>query len=167
MVLSSHHSTAGSRPSVADLQSSSTPLRTPTRTASSLNFSSPSSLRAEEESLILEIGSRYLRLGFAGDCHPKAIIAFKPEDTNRAGDYRQWQAGYKVNWQRRRGAGAWGKGYQLWEFDVRNADLALISDRIEKCMRDALTQYGSHAMVFGAHANIWQSTRDWLNKSRK
>src|SRR5438105_535982 len=60
---------------------------TPIRPISS-TFGSPSSLRAEEDVLVAELGARRLRVGFAGDALPKAVIDFGPDHQRRGGDFR-------------------------------------------------------------------------------
>src|SRR4051794_21712048 len=95
-----HRSVASirSQPS-ANLGTPASP-HTPLRTISS-TFGSPSALRAEEDCVVIEIGSRYLRAGFAGDATPRALITFGPEEQRRPGDYRRWELGYDKDWRTR------------------------------------------------------------------
>lgn len=97
------------------------------------SFGSPSSLRAEDEVLVLELGARRLRVGFAGDAAPKAAMGFSLEQARRAGDFRQWEVGRADDWRRR----AWGDGHELWRADVRGLDLGLVGDRLERALREA------------------------------
>jgi hypothetical protein len=94
-------------------------------------------LRAEEDTVILELGSRYLRAGFAGDAVPKAIIDFGPEEQRRAGDYSRWELGYK---RERREEKSWGETHELWRPDLRGLDLGLVGDKIDRAVRDAFTK---------------------------
>jgi hypothetical protein len=112
-----------------------TPLRTITST-----FGSPSALRAEEDCVILELGARYLRAGFAGDAAPKAVIDFGPETQRRPGDYRRWEVAYDKLWRNRIKGGSWGEAYELWKPDLRGLDLALVGDKIDRALRDAFTK---------------------------
>ena len=48
---------------------------TPLRPLSSSAFGSPSSLRADEDVIVLELGARNLRIGFAGDAIP--VLQYK------------------------------------------------------------------------------------------
>src|SRR5436190_6859706 len=53
--------------------------------------SSPgSSFRHEEDTVILEFGSRWLRAGFEGDSAPMCVLGFGPRESRRVGDYRGW-----------------------------------------------------------------------------
>lgn len=143
MATPAHRSVANIRP-VSEIRSPGAPSaspRTPVRPASISNFSSPSALRAEEDYIILEFGSRYLRAGLAGDALPKAVIGFGPDTQRRAGDYRQWQLGYAADWRQRASGKAWGEEHELWKPDLRNVDLGLVGDRIERAMREAITKY--------------------------
>ncbi|KAJ0320538.1 hypothetical protein COL5a_009655 [Colletotrichum fioriniae] len=56
---------------------------TPSRNISS-TFGSPSSLRAEEDIIVIELGSRFIKLGFAGEPAPKAVLSLGPEQLRRA-----------------------------------------------------------------------------------
>ncbi|KAG9234177.1 hypothetical protein BJ875DRAFT_462283 [Amylocarpus encephaloides] len=116
---------------------------TPLRGISSA-FGSPSALRAEEDNVIIELGSRYLRAGFAGDSLPKAVVDFGPEAQRRAGDYRRWNVGYSKEWRKRTRGNDWGERHELWEPDLRNVDLGLVGDKIDRAMRDA---FANHLLI--------------------
>ncbi|KAI0006400.1 actin-like ATPase domain-containing protein [Xylariaceae sp. FL0662B] len=114
---------------------------TPNRPTVPSNFGSPSSLRADDEVVILELGSRKLRLGFAGDSAPKRIASFGPEQQMRAGDFRAWDVGYQNNWRERASGKPWGVDHELWQLDVRGQDLGLVADKLERELQDAFTKY--------------------------
>ncbi|KAK4239198.1 hypothetical protein C8A03DRAFT_32750 [Achaetomium macrosporum] len=114
----------------------STPLR-----AIPSNFGSPSSLRADEEIIIIEFGTRKLQVGFSGDPAPRGCIWFGPDQQRRVGDFREWQTDYRYDWRRAAAGGLWGKDHELWQYDVRGADLGLVGDRIERALREAFTKY--------------------------
>ncbi|KAI9155386.1 Actin-related protein 10 [Paramyrothecium foliicola] len=99
---------------------------TPPRAGSISTFGSPSTVRADDDILILEIGSRFVRIGFAGDSTPKATLSCGPEEQRRVGDFRAWQ-------QPRRGGGsAWSTEHEIWRFDLRQLDLGLIEDKLDR-----------------------------------
>ena len=136
-----HRSVSNIRPSGPSTTSRdpSTPLRSASN-LSPASFTSPSALRAEEECLILDFGTRSLRAGFAGDAVPKAVIGFGPEEQRRAGDYRRWMVGYEKGWRERIGSGGWGEDQELWRMDTRGLDLGLVGDKVERAMREAITK---------------------------
>ncbi len=107
------------------------------------NFGSPSSLRAEEDLIVVEFGTRKLHVGFAGDAVPRGSIWFGPEQQRRVGDFRAWQTDYPNDWRKRAGASGsqWGRDHELWQSDVRQVDLGLVSDKIERALREAYTKY--------------------------
>lgn len=127
----------------------------------SIAFGSPSSLRAEDDLVVVELGTRRLRIGFAGDAAPKKVAAFGPEQQRRVGDFRAWNppapqvsaaasssggggggGGDGDGWRSRSAGGrAWGFDHELWRLDVRGLDLGLVGDRLERELRDALTKY--------------------------
>lgn len=112
---------------------------TPLRTISS-TFGSPSALRAEEDCVVIELGSRYLRAGFAGDAVPKAVLDFGPEEQRRAGDLRRWETDYIGSRQKNIHDKSWGESYELWRPDLRGLDLGLVGDKIERAIREAYTK---------------------------
>ncbi|KAH6851292.1 hypothetical protein B0I37DRAFT_397239 [Chaetomium sp. MPI-CAGE-AT-0009] len=117
----------------------STPLRSIASIPS--NFGSPSSLRADEEIIIIEFGTRKLQVGFSGDSVPRGCVWFAPDQQRRAGDFRAWQTDYRYDWKAAAAGGSWGKGHELWQYDVRGADLGLVGDKIERALREAFTKY--------------------------
>ncbi len=141
-----HRSVSNIRPSITGGQSSNLGIpggpHTPVRAISS-NFASPSTLRAEEDYVIIELGSRRLRVGFAGDVLPKAVIGFGPEEQRRAGDYRKWRSGHDADWRKREQGQEWGESHELWKLDLRGLDLGLVGDKIERALREAFTKYAT------------------------
>lgn len=121
-----------------DASSGGSNPRTPVRSMPSLGstFSSPSSLRAEDEILVIEFGARKLRVGFAGDAVPKGVVTFGPEQARRCGDFRRWDVGYVDDWRK----SAWGSDHELWKNDVRGLDLGLVGDRMERGLREAFNK---------------------------
>jgi hypothetical protein len=134
-----HRSVANIRsPTSANPGATASP-HTPLRNISS-TFGSPSALRAEDDVVILEFGSRYLRAGFAGDAVAKAVIDFGPEEQRRAGDYSRWEVGYDKYLRGRRDEKSWGEAHELWRPDLRGLDLGLVGDKIDRAIRDAFTK---------------------------
>lgn len=112
--------------------------QTPNQFVSS-NFSSPgSTFRTEEDVVIIELGSRFLRAGFAGEHSPQCIVGFGPRESRRLGDYSDWAPG------RRKSSGdidAWGHDHELWRLDIRDLDLGLVGDKIERAVRTVYNDY--------------------------
>ncbi|KAK4651253.1 hypothetical protein QC762_604560 [Podospora pseudocomata] len=132
----SPHTSGNTNPSTPS--SSSRPVPTS-------SFGSPSSLRADEDILILELGSRKLQIGFAGDACPRGTVWFTPSQLRRVGDFRDWSSESKTNvdWKTKKVTGEkwWTRDHELWEYDVREVDLGLIGDKVERALREALTKY--------------------------
>ena len=129
------------RPGLSHLQQdpSSSP-HTPQRTFSSA-FSSPSiSYRIEEEALVFDFGTRHFSAGFAGETTPRCMLGFGPEESRRVGDYRRWLPNYKRN-IRRQGENDWGRDHELWRMDLREVELGLVEDKIERAVREAYNKY--------------------------
>jgi hypothetical protein len=57
----------------------------------------------------------------------------------RIGDYRQWGPDYER--RRPKGWRRWAEGYELWDLDLRDTDLGLVEDRVEKLIREAESKY--------------------------
>ncbi len=129
--------TGGVRSGFSHLQ---TPPQTPTRTVSSV-FSSPSNYRGEEDVLVFELGARHLRAGFAGEFYPRCGLAFGPEESRRVGDYRRWMPGFEEWRVRKRNGYDWGEDHELWRMDIRELELGLVEDKIERAVREAYSKY--------------------------
>ncbi|KAH7149854.1 hypothetical protein B0J13DRAFT_471597 [Dactylonectria estremocensis] len=111
----------------------STP-HTPSRNVASA-YGSPSTIRADDDVVVIELGSRHLRAGFAGDSCPKATLQCGPEDQRRVGDFRSWEA------PRGQVGLDWAPEHEFWRFDLRDVDLGLCQDNLERVVRDAFTRF--------------------------
>lgn len=141
----SHRNVASIRSPPSTNPAAPTSPHTPLRTISSA-FGSPSAVRAEEEHVIIELGSRYLRAGIAGDALPKAVLDFGPDSQRRAGDYRKWSVGYDKAWRGRIREEEWGESYELWRPDLRGLDLGLVADKLERAVRETAKLVGGHIL---------------------
>ena len=131
--------TTAIRPGLSHLQPSP---QTPPQRGISSAFSSPSlSYRVEEESLVFEFGARHFSAGFAGESSPRCRLTFGPEDSRRIGDYRRWLPGFEERTVRKRKGYEWGEDHELWRMDMRELDLGLVEDKIERAVREAYTKY--------------------------
>ncbi|KAI0156415.1 actin-domain-containing protein [Xylariaceae sp. FL1272] len=122
-------------------QPSSAVPQTPARPLSASAFGSPSGVRADDDTIVIELGSRKLRLGWAGDNAPKSVVAFSPNQHRRSGDFRAWDSSYAANWRGRASGKPWGADYELWQLDVRGQDVGLVEDKLERELRDAFFRY--------------------------
>ncbi|RHZ49449.1 putative actin-related protein RO7 [Aspergillus thermomutatus] len=104
--------------------------------------SGASSFRGEEDAIIFELGSRWLRAGFEGESRPICVVGYGPEDSRRAGDYRGWLKGINnITSSRAVKADEWAGAYELWKMDLRDVDLGLIEDKIERVFRETYNKY--------------------------
>jgi actin-related protein len=127
------------RPGLRDNRTTSSP-HTPTRfTSIGSNFSSPgSTYRQEEDAIIIELGSRYLRAGFEGESGPQCVIPFTKESSRRVGDFRAYSLGYRPS---PASFEAWAKENELWRNDLGDVDLGLVEDRLERTIRELYNKY--------------------------
>lgn len=129
------------RPGLSHLQGDPPSPHTPRRGFSS-TYSSPSaSYRNEEETLIFEIGARHICAGFAGENSPRCSLGFGPEESRRVGDYRRWLPGFEDRRVRKRTSYEWGEDHELWRMDLRELDLGLVEDQIERAVREVYSKY--------------------------
>ncbi|KAI4186374.1 MAG: hypothetical protein L6R41_003530 [Letrouitia leprolyta] len=132
---------ATSRPGLSHLQGDPASPHTPQRTFSSA-FSSPAlSYRAEEEVVVVELGARHLSAGIVGESHPRCRLSFGPESSRRVGDYRQYFPEYQDRPRKRKRKYRWGEDHESWRMDLRDIDLGLVEDKIERAVREAYTKY--------------------------
>ncbi|PYH82878.1 hypothetical protein BO82DRAFT_281149 [Aspergillus uvarum CBS 121591] len=107
---------------------------------------SSTSFRGEEDAIIFELGSRWLRAGFEGESVPMCVVGCGPEECRRVGDYRGWlktnnpdtdpaQSRPLVNPE------DWASAYELWKMDLRGVDLGLVEDKIERVFRETYNKY--------------------------
>lgn len=107
-------------------------------------YGSPGSLSREpEEVVIYELHPRSLSAGFAGESKPRCVHRFGYQigDGRRVGDYRDF-TGHKNRIPRRdRNDTRWSAHYELFRADVRQLDLELVADRLERAVRQVHTDY--------------------------
>lgn len=104
------------------------------RSLSSQLTSPGASYRAEEDTLVYQLGSRSFRAGFAGDSAPRCIIPFGPDQLRRLNDFTTTSTTH-------RSENDWAKDWELWDLDIRDMNLGLIEDKIERAIRNAHTNY--------------------------
>jgi actin-related protein len=127
------------RPAPSTLQTSGSPHTPLSRSVSGLYGSPGSSFRVDEENnLILDIGSRVLRAGFAGEPAPRCYISYRPELWRRVGDYREFDVEYEAA---KKGKEKWGDGNELWCPDLRDLDLGFVEDKVERLIRECAGKY--------------------------
>lgn len=91
---------------------------------------------------MFELGSRWLRAGFEGDSTPMCVMRFGPEESRRAGDYRGWMNyGSSTDSQQLIDPEDWSRAHELWRMDLRDVDLGLVEDKIERVIREAYNTY--------------------------
>ncbi|KAJ0423713.1 hypothetical protein BJY00DRAFT_278163 [Aspergillus carlsbadensis] len=125
-------------------QSARSPPHTPQHQLRSNNNSfasnsSGSTYRVEEDAIIFELGARWLRAGFEGESEPKCIVGFGPEESRRVGDYRGWLRGTAAEQETATQSATpedWTRPYELWNMDLRDVDLGLVEDKIERAVRE-------------------------------
>ncbi|KAL5049219.1 hypothetical protein BDW71DRAFT_176362 [Aspergillus fruticulosus] len=131
-------------------QSAKSPPHTPQHHLRSNNNSfasnsSGSTYRVEDDAIIFELGARWLRAGFEGESEPKCVLGNGPNESRRAGDYRQWLKGTPVADDTLPQPPArpddWTRPYELWQMDLREIDLGLVEDKIERMFREAYNKY--------------------------
>lgn len=105
---------------------------TPPRTISG-SYGSPASIRADDDYLLIEIGARHVRVGFAGDGAPKVVLPCGPDEQRRVGDFRQWTGPVARE--------PWAREHEIWRYDLRDFDLGLFQDKLDRVLRDAFTRF--------------------------
>ncbi|PYI02247.1 actin-like ATPase domain-containing protein [Aspergillus sclerotiicarbonarius CBS 121057] len=106
--------------------------------------SASTSFRGEEDAIIFEFGSRWLRAGFEGESTPMCMVGCGPEESRRVGDYRGWLKSNNetdTSHSRLVKAEEWTGAYELWDMNLRDLDLALVDDKIERMFRETYNKY--------------------------
>lgn len=107
-------------------------------------FSSPGGLRAEDEYLIFSFGARHIDAGLVGESAPRCSYAFEPGQARRVGDYREWLDDYEPPSPAGKSTAQWGRDYELWQMDLREENLGLVEDKLERAVR---TIYSKHLLL--------------------
>ncbi|KAF2427425.1 actin-like ATPase domain-containing protein [Tothia fuscella] len=134
------------RPSAHTIQHSD-PTRSPhtplSRSVSGLYGSPGSSFRVDEDNLLIfDFGSRYLRAGFAGEPAPRCEIGYGPDSWRRVGDYRQWDLGCYPGGKGNRDGEDWGREYELWRLlEWEGGEMGVVEDRVERLVRECEGRY--------------------------
>lgn len=107
-------------------------------------FGSPGALSREPEELVIyELHPRSMSAGFAGESRPRCVHRFGYHlgDGRRVGDFREFSQKHdkKVLWNK--DDERWGEPYELYGANVRDLDLALMSDRLERAVRQIHTEH--------------------------
>lgn len=130
------------RPRLGDLTSTPESPRTPLLRTISSTFGSPGgSFRTEDEYVVIEVGSRFVRAGFPGESAPRCTLPFGPDEQRRVGDYRQWDPEYAQRRRKRKRGQDWGQEHELYRMDLSDVDLGLVEDKFERAMREAYNKY--------------------------
>ena len=90
---------------------------------------------------MFELGARHLSAGFAGESSPRCKLTFGPEDSRRVGDYRRWLPGFEFRDREKKNGYNWGEDHELWRLDLREIDLGLVKDKVERAVREAFTRH--------------------------
>ena len=98
------------------------------------SYGSPSTIRADDDIIVIELGSRLIRAGFAGDSLPKATLQCGLEEQRRVGDFRAWQNAPRGSRH------AWAGEHEIWQYDLRKVDLGLVRDKLDRLLREAFTK---------------------------
>ncbi|KAF5975197.1 actin-related RO7 [Fusarium coicis] len=156
-----HRSVASIRGGPPQGPSPTTP-HTPNRSSVISSYGSPSTIRADDEFIVVELGSRHIRVGFAGDTSPRVVLQCSPEDQRRAGDFRGWQ-------QPKRSPGLqWSKEHEFWRYDLRDIELGLYQDKLERVLHGAFSKFvylryhkGQLLTCIQILAHRFQTTKTW------
>jgi actin-related protein len=101
-------------------------------------FGSPGALNREPEELVIyELHPRSLSAGFAGESRPRCVHRFGYHlgDGRRLGDFREFAQKPGNKTERDKDDERWSEPYELFRPNVRHVDLALMSDRLERAVR--------------------------------
>jgi actin-related protein len=69
------------------------------------------------------------------------MLPFTPETTTRVGDHRQYDAEYAKHTRAFRLREEWGVSYELYQNDLRELDIGLVQDKLERAVRAVHVDY--------------------------
>lgn len=151
MPSSSYHSTyrGSSRTTTTTSYTPSTAL-----TSRAYPYPSPgSALNQSEDPVVIEIGTRYLRAGFANEPAPRCEILYTEDLWRRVGDKvvdsgkkggtmlpQRTSAVLDTTAQSKKKSTRKSRG-ELWQHDLRSLDTGLVEDLLERALREAYNKY--------------------------
>lgn len=102
--------------------------------------------------MVIEIGTRYLRAGFANEAAPRCVIPYTEDMWRRVGD-KVVDSGKRGGTmlihkapissetaQTKKKSTRKSRG-ELWQYDLRSLDTGLVEDLIERALREAYNKY--------------------------
>lgn len=95
----------------------------------------------QEDVLVYELDARYFSAGFAGESRPRCILPFTPDGGRRVGDYRQYDANYVRQTRKDHLTPDWAQNHELYTTDVRELDLELVEDKLDRALRTAMIDF--------------------------
>jgi actin-related protein len=107
-------------------------------------YGSPGALSREPEELVIyELHPRSISAGFAGESRPRCVHRFGYHlgDGRRVGDFREFSQSPGKKVQRDKDDVRWSESYELYCANVRDLDLGLMSDRLERAVRQIHTEH--------------------------
>lgn len=121
------------RRNISKYEDATTPVTPPTRYISSTYSTPGSTFGQEQDAIILELNSRYIKAGIEGEGHPQCRYNLTPLASKRIDDYRQYLPSYT---RPKEDPERWGEGYEFWKNDVGNMSLGVLSDNLERAIRE-------------------------------
>ena len=123
-------------------------------TSRAYNYPSPgSALNQSEDPVVIEIGTRYLRAGFANEPAPRCEILYTEELWRRVGDKvvesvkrggtmlpHRTSAPSDTAAQSKKNSTRKSRG-ELWQHDLKTLDTGLVEDLLERALREAYNKY--------------------------
>lgn len=93
--------------------------------------------REPEELVIYELHPRSLSAGFAGESRPRCVHRFGYHlgDGRRVGDFRELSQEHVKKARRNKDDERWSEPHELYGANVKDLDHALMSDRLERAVR--------------------------------
>lgn len=82
------------RRNISKYEDATTPVTPPTRYISSTYSTPGSTFGQEQDAIILELNSRYIKAGIEGEGHPQCRYNLTPLASTRIDDYRQYLPSY-------------------------------------------------------------------------
>ena len=97
--------------------------------------------RADDDTFVFEIGSRFLRAGLGGESQPRYRLSFGPEPSAKLSEHAANRLHEKQQSSKALTYSEWAFDHELWQVDVRELDLGLVGDKLERRLREAIADY--------------------------
>jgi len=117
-----------------------------------------------DEPLVFDIGTRFIRAGLANEDSPRCVIEMRPEYFGRVGLKGKGGTRGDIRNGIKGGPRFQGTGSEVWELwsrDLRDKDIGVVEDLLERMLREVYNKYAPNTCSLLAILALSRSELSW------